>query len=78
MNATATINTTTGGEKLLTLKDVAGRLQIGRVSVWRLYAERGLRVVKIGRAVRVRPSDLESWLAKNASGAGTGEGQGAQ
>ena len=66
------------GDKLLTLAQVAEKLQVGRVTCWRLYAERGLRVVRIGRSVRVRPADLESWLAKNASGAGdNGEGQGA-
>ncbi len=70
ITTTAGANSAPSGERLLTLAQVAEKLQVGRVTCWRLYAERGLRVVKIGRAVRVRPADLEQWLAKNASGGG--------
>ena len=54
-------------KQLLTLKDIAERLQISSVTAWRLHAERGLRVVRIGRSVRVRESDLEEWLKKNST-----------
>jgi len=62
------------GERLLTLKDVCARLQISSVTAWRLYAERGLRVVKIGRAVRVRPEDLQAWLERNSTAGVSGDG----
>ena len=65
------MNTTPNGERLLTLGDVRDRLQISRVTAWRLHAERGLRVVRIGRAIRVRESDLAAWLEKNATGNGS-------
>ena len=65
MNTLATPTTT--NERLLTLKEVAERLQISRVTCWRLYAEHGLRVVRIGKAIRVRENDLQAWLEKNSS-----------
>lgn len=61
-----------GGARLLTLAQVGERLQIGRVSCWRLHAERGLRVVRIGRAIRVCERDLEAWLEKHATAASPG------
>jgi excisionase family DNA binding protein len=63
-------------KRLLTMKDVAERLQVSGVTAWRLHAERGLRVVRIGRSVRVRESDLEAWLDKNASGGSEGGAEG--
>jgi len=73
-----TLDTTTApaNDRLLTLAQVGEQLQISRVTCWRLHAERGLRVVKIGRAVRVRPADLAAWLDKNASGGDAGGGNG--
>ncbi|MBI5685539.1 MAG: helix-turn-helix domain-containing protein [Verrucomicrobia bacterium] len=49
------------------MKDVCARLQVSAVMGWRLYAEHGLRVVRIGRAIRVRESDLATWLERNSS-----------
>ncbi len=60
---------------LLALAQVATRLQISRVTCWRLHAERGLRVVKIGRSIRVRPADLEAWLEKNSAINDAAEGE---
>ncbi len=62
-------------ERLLTMKEVCARLQISAVTGWRLYAERGLRVVRIGKSIRVRKSDLDAWLDKNASGGSEGKVQ---
>jgi excisionase family DNA binding protein len=57
-------------QRLLTMRDVEARLQISPVTAWRLHAERGLRVIRVGRAIRVRESDLEAWLEKHATGNG--------
>jgi len=54
-------------EQLLTLKQVSEKLQISRTSCWRLISERGLRAVKSGGLVRVRESDLASWIEKNST-----------
>jgi excisionase family DNA binding protein len=72
MNPQTTTGMMPASERLLTLKDVCGRLQISGVTAWRLHAERGLKVIRIGRAVRVRESDLEAWLEKNTSGGDNG------
>jgi excisionase family DNA binding protein len=70
MNAQTTTGMMPASERLLTLKNVCERLQISSVTGWRLYSERGLKVIRIGRAIRVRESDLEVWLEKNTSGGG--------
>jgi excisionase family DNA binding protein len=69
-----TLMTAASSERLLTPKDVCERLQISAVTGWRLYSERGLKVIRIGRAIRVRESDLQAWLEKNTSGGGDGGG----
>lgn len=52
-------------EHLITPRQLCERLQISRVTGWKLVAERGLRCIKIGRSVRIRESDLEAWLERN-------------
>ena len=49
-------------EPLLTPADVAEILRISLRSVRRLFAKKKLRVVHIGRAVRVRASDLRAYI----------------
>lgn len=49
--------------RLLRLGEVAERLSISRSMAWKLIATRELRAVRIGRALRVRPADLEAYLA---------------
>ena len=54
-----------GTDRLLSLKDVANRLNISIRSVWRLIARRELeRPVKVGKATRFIPSELEAYLEK--------------
>ncbi|MBK8468243.1 MAG: helix-turn-helix domain-containing protein [Actinomycetales bacterium] len=48
---------------LLTLADVAAVLRCTRRTVERQIADRRLRVLKIGRAVRVEPDELARFLA---------------
>lgn len=47
---------------LLRIEDVAGRLSVSRSMAWKLVAQGELRSLRIGRAVRIRPSDLEAYL----------------
>jgi len=53
-------------DRLLTLADVAERLQIsiGTLYDWRTIG-RGPRGIKVGAQVRVRESELERWLTEN-------------
>ena len=57
-----------GGDapRLLRVDDIADRLAISRSMAWKLVASGAMRSVRIGRAVRVRPSDLHSYLADPA------------
>lgn len=52
--------------KLLTTKEVAERLGISEaaLAIWRSTGRVRLPFVRIGRAVRYRPSDIEEWLAR--------------
>jgi excisionase family DNA binding protein len=49
-------------EKLLTLREVAEYLRVSLSYVQQLSAKRKLPVIKIGRVVRIRQGELESWL----------------
>ncbi len=48
--------------RLLRLHEVADRLSISTSMAWKLIAYGHLPSVRIGRAVRVRPTDLEAYL----------------
>ncbi len=48
--------------RLLRLHEVADRLAISTSMAWKLIAYGHLPSVRIGRAVRVRPADLEAYL----------------
>ena len=52
--------------RLLRIDDVADRLTVSRSMAWKLVAGGELRSVRIGQAVRVRPADLEAYLADPA------------
>ena len=49
--------------RLLRIEDVADRLAVSRSMAWKLIAQGELRSVRIGRAVRVRPADVEGFIA---------------
>ena len=51
-----------GSTRLLRIDDVATRLSVSRSMAWKLVALGQLRCLRIGRAVRVRPSDLEAYI----------------
>jgi excisionase family DNA binding protein len=52
--------------RLLRIDDVAIRLSISRSMAWKLIAYGQLRSLRIGRAVRVRPVDLDAYVARAA------------
>jgi excisionase family DNA binding protein len=55
-------------EKLLKGTDVANILNVSRSYAYQLMRERKIPVVSIGRAVRVRESDLVTFITLNTSG----------
>ena len=52
--------------RLLRIEQVAERLSVSRSMAWKIIDTGQLRSVRIGRAVRVRPEDLEAYLADPA------------
>lgn len=51
-------------ETLLTLEDVAKRLNVSVATVRRLINDGELRAIKVRSQLRVRPSDLNDYLLK--------------
>ena len=51
-------------ETLLTVEEAAGRLALGRTTVYELIARHELKTIKIGRSRRVPESALEQWIAQ--------------
>ena len=49
--------------RLLRIEDVADRLAVSRSMAHKLIATRQLRSVRIGRAVRIKPADLEAYIS---------------
>lgn len=49
--------------RLLRIEEIAQRLAVSRSMAWKLIALGHLRSVRIGRAVRVRPQDLDEYVA---------------
>ena len=52
--------------RLLRVDDIADRLAISRSMAWKLVSSGEMRSVRIGRVVRVRPADLDSYIADPA------------
>lgn len=55
--------------------DVAEAARLAAVSastIRRSIASGGLKVVRLGRTVRIRPADLDAWLVANTAGCGNG------
>jgi excisionase family DNA binding protein len=50
-------------EPLLTVKEAAERCSLSTRQMWRHIHEGHLIVVRLGRAVRIRPSDLERFIS---------------
>jgi len=52
-------------DQLLTLQQVADRLQVSMSTVRRLVDAGDLKIVRIGRNLRVRPDDLRAYIEAN-------------
>jgi len=61
----------TDQRRLLRIDEVAEALQISRSMAWKIVMDGRLRSIRIGRAVRIRPADLEAFINVNEPG-GTG------
>ena len=56
---------TTQFTNLLTGEEIAKILHVSRAYAYQLMRRRIIPTVKIGRSVRVRPADLEEFIAMN-------------
>jgi excisionase family DNA binding protein len=56
--------------RLLTGKDVAHLLKISSSQAYKLMRRGELPAVHIGRSIRVKPEDLESFIARNTTSDG--------
>jgi excisionase family DNA binding protein len=54
--------------RLLTADEVAYELNVSRSFAYQLMQDGSIRVVKLGRAVRVRPQDLMRFIEANLCG----------
>lgn len=61
---------TTNNSKLLRLTEVAGRLDVSLPTVRRLVADGSIQAVRVGRILRVRPQDLETYIQSSINKAG--------
>jgi len=52
-------------ENFMKAEDVAQVLNLSKAMVYRLVQRGELRCIHIGTAVRIRPSDLEDYVANN-------------
>ena len=53
--------------ELMTVREVAEVLELGRSTVYLLIRRKELTHVRFGRAVRVRPDDLEKFIEANTA-----------
>ncbi|RYZ13050.1 MAG: DNA-binding protein [Myxococcaceae bacterium] len=53
-----------GAERLLTVREVAERLAICTATVYRLCERGDLLHVRVSNAIRVRPADVDAFLAR--------------
>ncbi len=51
--------------RLLKGKEVAQLLNVSKAFAYRLMAEHKIPTVKLGRAIRVRPEDLENFVSES-------------
>ena len=49
-------------ERLLTVVEVADRLNLSRKTIYRLIKAGELSVIRCGRSVRIPPKDLENYI----------------
>ena len=50
------------GDKVLTIPEVAAYLKISKSKIYYLVSQKQIPHLKVGRNVRIRESDLQTWL----------------
>ena len=50
-------------EKFLKMQDIAARLNVSRATIYRLIKAGKIPAVRVGKNYRVRPDDLEKYIA---------------
>jgi len=55
-------------ESLMKCPEIAKVLSISRAYAYRLIMDGTIPAIRIGRSVRVRPSDLEAFVSNNVKG----------
>ena len=75
MELTTTMRDTTSGSALLTPAEVSRYLGVpaGTLANWR-YQERGPAFLRVGRHVRYRSEDIDSWVQSQLADASTCRG----
>jgi excisionase family DNA binding protein len=56
------------GDRLLTVPEVANKLSISKSMAYQMIQRGEIHCVKIGQAVRVRPQDLDDFIARGETG----------
>jgi excisionase family DNA binding protein len=51
-----------GSNKLISLADTAERLDVPVSTLYKRWREWGLKVYRVGRALKFRERDIEAWL----------------
>ena len=54
-------------EQLMTLEEVAKYLNVGKLTVYRLIADKKLPAFKVGNQWRFKSKMIDDWLAKNST-----------
>ena len=54
-------------EKYLTPKEIESKLQLSHATVYKLLHTDGFPMIKIGRNIRVKESDLDEYLSMHKS-----------
>lgn len=65
MNPRRKANGAPDREPLLTVPEAAARCRRGRRSMWRHIKSGALKVVRLGRSVRIRQRDLDAFIIEH-------------
>jgi len=52
-------------ENWLIVSEVADRLGVSKMTVYRMISEKEIKAYKFGRAFRIKPEDLEDYIEKS-------------
>jgi excisionase family DNA binding protein len=53
-------------DRLLTVQEVAARMRVSNMTVYRLIQAGDLRATRVGRSYRLRQGDVEAYLSRSA------------